>query len=213
MNTWQCENKIEWNFTWDVQSPFYTFCKKEITFGLLFSLNRHFYVISSPFNAISSRFNVVTSTQCHWEVASTVEYLALPEAVVAEWLRRLTRNQIPSGSVGSNPTDCEYFFFFSLISWFVRLGQTRDRSDPNKHRWFSGRMAACHAVGPGSIPGRCNPTFYLFMRSNKKEGDEKENIFGGAGYRSRYLSHAKRALYHLSYAPGWRSLDWNLIQS
>ena len=31
-------------------------------------------------------------------------------AVVAEWLRRLTRNQIPSGSVGSNPTDCEEHF-------------------------------------------------------------------------------------------------------
>ena len=31
-------------------------------------------------------------------------------AVVAEWLRRLTRNQIPSGSVGSNPTDCEILF-------------------------------------------------------------------------------------------------------
>ena len=29
----------------------------------------------------------------------------------------------------------------------------------------------------------------------------KENYIGGAGYRSRYLSHAKRALYHLSYAP------------
>ena len=27
-------------------------------------------------------------------------------AVVAEWLRRLTRNQIPSGSAGSNPADC-----------------------------------------------------------------------------------------------------------
>ena len=25
--------------------------------------------------------------------------------------------------------------------------------------------------------------------------------FGDAGYRSRYLSHAKRALYHLSYTP------------
>ena len=25
---------------------------------------------------------------------------------MAEWLRRLTRNQIPSGSVGSSPTDC-----------------------------------------------------------------------------------------------------------
>ena len=31
-------------------------------------------------------------------------------AVVAEWLRRLTRNQIPSGSVGSSPTDCENFW-------------------------------------------------------------------------------------------------------
>ena len=31
-------------------------------------------------------------------------------AVVAEWLRRLTRNQIPSGSVGSSPTDCVAFF-------------------------------------------------------------------------------------------------------
>ena len=29
---------------------------------------------------------------------------------MAEWLRRLTRNQFPSGSVGSNPTDCGIFF-------------------------------------------------------------------------------------------------------
>ena len=28
-------------------------------------------------------------------------------AVVAEWLRRLTRNEFPSGSVGSNPTNCD----------------------------------------------------------------------------------------------------------
>ena len=28
------------------------------------------------------------------------------------------------------------------------------------HRWFSGRMLACHAGGPGSIPGRCS--FGLF---------------------------------------------------
>ena len=28
-----------------------------------------------------------------------------------------------------------------------------------------------------------------------------QKILGGAGHRSRYLSHAKRALYHLSYAP------------
>ena len=34
------------------------------------------------------------------------------EAVVAEWLRRLTRNQFPSGSVGLNPTDCE-----NILCW------------------------------------------------------------------------------------------------
>ena len=28
-----------------------------------------------------------------------------------------------------------------------------------KHRWFSGRMLACHAGGPGSIPGRCTFLF------------------------------------------------------
>ena len=31
-------------------------------------------------------------------------------AVVAERLRRLTRNQFPSGSAGSNPADCGHFF-------------------------------------------------------------------------------------------------------
>ena len=25
-----------------------------------------------------------------------------------------------------------------------------------KHRWFSGRIVACHAINPGSIPGRFN---------------------------------------------------------
>ena len=46
---------------------------------------------------------------------------------MAEWLRRLTRNQFPSGSVGSNPTVCVFdrneerqavfhFYVFNLIS-------------------------------------------------------------------------------------------------
>ena len=30
---------------------------------------------------------------------------------MAEWLRRLTRNQIPSGSAGSSPADCGKRFF------------------------------------------------------------------------------------------------------
>ena len=43
----------------------------------------------------------------------------------------------------------------------------------------------------------------------------KKNELGGAGYRSRYLSHAKRALYHLSYAPcvGEQVLQANLDQN
>ena len=32
-----------------------------------------------------------------------------------------------------------------------------------RHRWFSGRMLACHAGGPGSIPGRC--IFFIFQNS------------------------------------------------
>ena len=36
----------------------------------------------------------------------------------------------------------------------------------------------------------------------------KIHLFGGAGYRSRYLSHAKRALYHLSYAPRYLVLPY-----
>ena len=50
-------------------------------------------------------------------------------AVVAEWLRRLTRNQIPSGSVGSNPTVCvsvlhllnEHSNFLKSIYYFMPI--------------------------------------------------------------------------------------------
>ncbi len=45
--------------------------------------------------------------------------ILLQQAVVAERLRRLTRNQIPSGSVGSNPTDREYFLYFSRFSFYL----------------------------------------------------------------------------------------------
>ena len=31
--------------------------------------------------------------------------------------------------------------------------------------------------------------------------ESETKIFGDGGYRSPYLSHAKRALYHLSYVP------------
>ena len=57
---------------------------------------------SKPFNVLFIQYAMYT--------------LPSQEAVVAEWLRRLTRNQIPSGSVGSNPTDCEAFLPFFLFN-------------------------------------------------------------------------------------------------
>ena len=95
-----------------------------------------------------------------------------------------------------------------------------------EHRWFSGRMLACHAGGPGSIPGRCNQFCILsklsfslqfwvsiwklesadhsfFRNSRTVQATKREaKTFGDGGYRSPYLSHAKRALSHLSYVPG-----------
>ena len=44
----------------------------------------------------------------------------LKEAVVAEWLRRLTRNQFRSAGVGSNPTDRESFLVAAF--YFARYG-------------------------------------------------------------------------------------------
>ena len=48
----------------------------------------------------------------HKNIHTDCNFIFSPEAVVAEWLRRLTRNEFPSGSVGSNPTDCEKLFHF-----------------------------------------------------------------------------------------------------
>ena len=35
-----------------------------------------------------------------------------------------------------------------------------------KHRWFSGRIVACHAIDPGSNPGRCT-----FLKQSTKTGE------------------------------------------
>ena len=35
-----------------------------------------------------------------------------------------------------------------------------------KHWWFNGRILACHAGGPGSIPGQCKrPDVFSFFKS------------------------------------------------
>ena len=126
---------------------------------------------------------------------------------MAEWLRRLTRNQFRSAGVGSNPTDRVTIFTPKIVitlsiiifnqvycsknpvstvnsggcsvvqlAKLVRLFQIWLMDNCHKwawlaakrttlmcqHRWFSGRMLACHAGGPGSIPGRCRFLFNMF---------------------------------------------------
>ena len=69
-------------------------------------------------------------------------------------------------------------------------------------------MLACHAGGPGSIPGRCKLFLSWICNEKTKEkgrphaSGKEQKVSGDGGYRSPYLSHAKRALYHLSYVPG-----------
>ena len=49
-----------------------------------------------------------------WYVLFCIPYAIIGLATVAEWLRRLTRNQIPYGSAGLNPAGCENFKFVSI---------------------------------------------------------------------------------------------------
>jgi hypothetical protein len=54
-----------------------------------------------------------------------------------------------------------------------------------KQRWFSGRMLACHAGGPGSILGRCSSFFCCVFEWDKNEnkliwkGMDEWNILSG----------------------------------
>ena len=55
------------------------------------------------------------------QISINFKFIIWYEAVVAEWLRRLTRNQIPSGSVGSSPTDREMMLF--TFPWITGKNQ------------------------------------------------------------------------------------------
>ena len=49
------------------------------------------------------------------------------------------------------------------------------------------------------------------LRVNGPKKNFCQKGLGGAGYRSRYLSHAKRALYHLSYGPPLYQLSYRRV--
>ena len=58
------------------------------------------------------------------------------------------------------------------------------------HRWFSGRMLACHAGGPGSIPGRCK--FSPFYTDN----EARERMATFSPHSEQLLTISSRHIYH-----------------
>jgi hypothetical protein len=35
-----------------------------------------------------------------------------------------------------------------------------EQNKPTKYQWFNGKISACHAGAPGSIPGWCIPFYF-----------------------------------------------------
>ena len=63
-------------------------------------------------------------------------------------------------------------------------------------RWPSQTLETC-VLFQGREGGRGAPV----SLATSRRVNENKIVSGDAGYRSPYLSHAKRALYHLSYIP------------
>ena len=100
---------------------------------------------------------------------------------VAQWIARRTSSwykQRYSEAVGSSPTGVGGDFFgkcnlsmshgkckadaaraavhlHSTVDTHVSCANNVTKLGVSRQRWFSGRILACHAGGPGSIPGRC----------------------------------------------------------
>ena len=62
------------------------------------------------FRNISKFIDFYDSNDITWDKAMLPK-LFRTEADVAEWIRRLTRNQFPTGRVGFNPSNCEKCLF------------------------------------------------------------------------------------------------------
>ena len=75
-------------------------------------------------------------------------------AVVAEWLRLLTRNQFPSGSIGSNPTDCEIFRSFeNYLDWMTfKLIVSLLHTASSGNRTRAARVAGEHSTTEPTMP-------------------------------------------------------------
>ena len=105
------------------------------------------------------------------------DILKVNQADVAEWLRRLTRNQFPSGSVGSNPTiSAAFAFLFTKLHFYIMLPEIQAQcrsshwatwcSDPMRG-WLYNWARDCSATTLGlsethAINGHCTCTVLYY---------------------------------------------------
>ena len=69
----------------------------------------------------------------------------------------------------------QYIFLnFLIIKQFILDYLKEVIETNNKHWWFSGRMLACHAGGPGSIPGQC--IFIIRLNFNSIDKRQKKEV-------------------------------------
>ncbi|KRZ15810.1 hypothetical protein T11_5432 [Trichinella zimbabwensis] len=76
---------------------------------------------------LSSKIDTIVAKQCYKIFLYTLNRDHSSVAAVAEWLRRLTRNQLGSARTGSNPVCCEFICTTKLLFHFrLEQQQTSD---------------------------------------------------------------------------------------
>ena len=79
---------------------------------------------------------------------------------MAEWSKAVDLSSILFVGVGSNPTS-GIVFNFSMLRESMNIAVFRDG--------VVGNITACHAVAPGSIPGRgVTQCIYMYIHNRKK---------------------------------------------
>ena len=99
---------------------------------------------------------------CNPQIRSLVPY-PLGHMVLLVWQELYGWVDVGTFHAGLQPDENIWNLGNIVVSFYDMLEPVLDIVERNMcwHRWFSGRMLACHAGGPGSIPGRC--IFFLLF--------------------------------------------------
>ena len=99
---------------------------------------------------------------CNPQTRSLVPY-PLGHMVLLVWQELYGWVDVGTFHAGLQPDENIWNLGNIVVSFYDMLEPVLDIVERNMcwHRWFSGRMLACHAGGPGSIPGRC--IFFLLF--------------------------------------------------